>query len=543
MDEASPIKLFFRPLIIFIRIFPFVISFLRDHKKFLFFGEGRELTKSEHKRRAETLTETLSNLGPGFIKGAQVMATRDDILMPVYTRSLRKLQDSVPPFPTKKAHKIIQQATGKRTLDIFDEFHPEPIAAASLGQVHRGVYKGKEVAIKVLRPQVETIVEIDLRVLGLIISIFELFINNPFIRSFRSIYQEYARIIREEMDFRNEYKNSIKFAENLKNYSNVVIPHCYKELTYSKLVVFEYMKGCRVDDPKALKANGTTPEDILELMITTYVRMTIVHGFIHADPHPGNLLVDERGRLIILDFGMAVEFDDETRKTILRGCLAVVRDDINTLVDCFYDLEMVDESANRALIRDAANRLLKIQMRDDFEPRMVQEIADEILATFHEFPVRMPQQLVYLFRASALVEGLGIRFDPNFSAVREATPIVKKLIKEIALEPDKSIPDRLRDGANEVYNFVDQLRRVISRMEREEQRIRINAADMNRLERVQTGTAKRQILFLYSLFLGASGVAASFLLPGVLFKLLGIFLSVCITTFLFLVAVLLPIRR
>lgn len=481
----------------------------------------------------------MAALGPGFIKGAQVLSTRDDLIMPIYTRALRKLQDDVPAFPTKEALLSLEKSLGKPAKEIFDSIEPHPLAAASLGQVYRGVYKGQTVAIKILRPGVQKIVETDLFVLRLLISFFTLFVNNQFMRSFKAMYREYARIIREEIDFRNEERHAEKFRRNFAPYPNVVIPKVYSELTRQEVVVFEFMKGIRVDDQKALAELGLTPKELLDLMISTYVRMTVVHGFIHADPHPGNLLIDSKKRLVILDYGMALNFPDDMRKEILRGCLAIVRDDINGLVDAFYRIGMVDESANRALVRDAADKLLKIQMRDDFEPRMVQEIADEILATFHEFPLKMPQQLVYLFRASALVEGLGMSFDRNFSAVREATPIVKRLIAEIALEPNVSLKDKAKNAFNTVYNFADQFKRVVERLEREEQRIRINSADLAQFERLFSAMTRRIVASLIISVLTVSGVFWGLSLKSAPITLVSAGVGIA----LLLVMIAIPIRR
>ncbi|MDX1973580.1 MAG: AarF/UbiB family protein, partial [Candidatus Sumerlaeia bacterium] len=433
-----------------------------------------------------------------------------------YTKALRKLQADVPPVPTPQALDVLERSLGMPPKEVFDEIDPLPLAAASLGQVYKGKYQGKKVAIKILRPGIHRVVETDLFVLGLILRVFLYFLDNHFVRSFWAIYLEYARIIREEIDFRNEEKNAERFRRNFAPFPNVVIPKVYKELTRQEVVVFEFMEGVRVDDREALASIGLTSKELLELMISTYVRMTIVHGFIHADPHPGNLLVDNQKRLVILDYGMALTFPDEMRREILRGCLAIVRDDINALVDAFYRIGMVDESANRALVRDAAQRLLSIQMRDDFEPRMVQEIADEILATFHEFPLRMPQQLVYLFRASALVEGLGMKFDKNFSAVREATPIVKRLIREIALEPEVGILDKLKQGFNAVYNIGDQLRRVIERMEREEQRIRLNSADLAQFERLVALMTRRLVASVGVGLVALTGIALGLVQQNIL---------------------------
>ncbi|MGF1572183.1 MAG: ABC1 kinase family protein [Sumerlaeia bacterium] len=529
----------FRPLWIIWRVFPFVLSFLRDWHQWVLFGNPRKLSGEQHKIRAEKLADLLADLGPGFVKGAQVMSTRDDILMPVYTKALRKLQDNVPPFPTEIAIRTLEKSLGKTISEVFDSFDESPLAAASLGQVYRGVYKGKPVAIKILRPGIQQIVETDLFVLHLIISFFTFFLNNQFMRSFKAIYREYARIIREEIDFRTEERHAEKFRRNFAPYPNVVIPLVYRELTRQEVVVFEFMEGIRVDDQAALNKLGLTPRELLDLMISTYVRMTIVHGFVHADPHPGNLLVDKQKRLVILDYGMAIAFPDEMRKEILRGCLAIVREDDNALVDAFYRIGMVDESANRALVRDAANRLLQVQMRQDFEPRMVQEIADEILATFHEFPLRMPQQLVYLFRASALVEGLGMNFDKNFSAIREATPIVKRLIQEIALEPEVSLKDKAKNAFNSIYNFADQLRRVVERFEREEQRIRINSADLAQFERLFAIMTRRIVSAIFVGVLSVMGVVWGLSLNSTALTISFVTVGLLILMFILLM----PIRR
>lgn len=487
---------FWRPFWVFTVVMPFVVSFLRDWQGFILFGGPRLLTKRQHAERARRLAEKVALLGPAFIKGAQVLAMRDDILDPVYTRELKKLQDKVPPFATREVLRTIRQSLGRDARAIFDDFEIKPIAAASLGQVHRATYKGKRVAVKVLRPNVEELVASDLRVMGFIIRSVHAFVDTHFTRSFWAIYLEYTRMIRQEMDFRNEERNNARFRKNFANEPRIYFPPCVAGLTTKRTVVFEYVDGDRIDDRAVLERHGLTPTGVLETLIDVYVRMVVVHGFIHADPHPGNLRLDRQGRIAFFDYGMALEFDAETRKEMLRACLAVVARDIDTMVDIFYRLKMVDPDIPRAQVRDAADTLLTIQLRDDFEPRMVQEIADDILATFHKFPLRMPQQLVYLFRASALVEGLGIMFDPKFSAVREATPVIKLAIRHVALGSDKPLWTRALDAARGVYSEINYLRRIIHRLEREEQRVRIHPVDLDRIESHMTALMRRLLVGL-----------------------------------------------
>ncbi|MBI5154824.1 AarF/ABC1/UbiB kinase family protein [Candidatus Poribacteria bacterium] len=532
-------RVLLRPIRVFLTLLPFIVSFLRDWQGWILFGAPRTLCAEEHRSRARRLTRTLADLGPAFIKGAQVLGMREDLLPRAYTEELKTLQDRVPPFPVEAALRTIHASLGRPASEIFDSFDETPLAAASLGQVHRAVHKGRPVAVKILRPGIEEIVEIDLRVVSFIIKLFHFFIESHFIRSFWAIHNEYTRMIRQEMDFRNEERYAARFRRNFKDDPRVLVPECHSELTSRRTVAFEYVDGARVDQRDEIIRRGVPPVQLVDKLIEIYVRMAIVHGFIHADPHPGNLLVDGQGRLVLLDYGMALDFPDEIRKELLRGCLAVVRNRTDDIVDCFYRLKMVDKDINRSLVRDAAETLLNIQLRRDFTPRMVQEIADDILQTFHKFPLRMPQQLVYLFRASALVEGLGMMYDPHFSGVREATPIIKRLIREIALDERPKPLKAVRDVVRDATETVKYLHRVIVRFEREEQRIRIHQVDLNEIEGYMASMLRR-------LLLGISSSCAA-LFAVVLFvatKSFWLLAFFCIpSTIVFLLCLVVPLRR
>lgn len=483
-----------RPFYVFLKLLPYAISFLRDWQRYILFGSPRVLEEEEHRRRAGRITHTLAALGPAFIKGAQVLSTREDLIPKTYTDELKKLQDRVPPFPVKEALRLIEEETGRPASQVFEHFEHEPLAAASLGQVHRATYKGQQVAVKILRPGVRDLVEMDLQVVSMLIRFVHFFVDHHLVRSFWAIHLEYTRMIRQEMDFFNEEANADRLRRMFAGDDRVLIPQCHSELTTSRLVVFDFIEGGRIDDPRALASSRITPQELVARLIEIYVRMAVIHGFIHADPHPGNLLVDPEGRIVILDYGMALDFPEEVRLQMLRGCMAVVRQDLDTLVDAFYSLKMVEPDINRALVRDAAATLLKIQLRKDFHPRLVQEIADDILDTFHKFPLRMPQQLVYLFRASALVEGIGFRYDPHFSGVREATPIIKRLMREVPLEKKLDPRVLVEDFGRQIVRTTRHLVWIVERLEREELHVRLHQGDMRNLETMLTGLLRRWLL-------------------------------------------------
>jgi predicted unusual protein kinase regulating ubiquinone biosynthesis (AarF/ABC1/UbiB family) len=487
--------------VVILAMIPFLISFVRDWRRYLFFGGPRLLTEKQHRARATALRERMGALGPSFIKAAQVIANREDIIMPVYAQELRGLQDRVPPFPVRQVRQIIAKSLGAPAEEVFDEFDPKPLAAASLGQVHRAVYKGQQVAVKVQRPGVERLVETDLKAIFFLLYLVQVFLDDNLVRSFNAVVQEYSRMIRLEMDFRNEKRNADRLRKNLRKDPRVRVPHFIEGLTTKQLAVLEFIDGCRVDDEAGIRARGLAPKELVDTLIETYVRMAVIHGFIHADPHPGNLLVDAQGRLVILDHGMALEFDERTRLELLRMVYAVTKRDTETIVDGFYKLGMVDPDVNRGVLRDAADMLLNIQLTQDITPRQVAEIAQDILDTFYKFPLRLPNQLVYLFRASSLVEGIALRYDPLFNGVKYATPMVKKLLGEIAFEGDKTIGDRVKDGLQETVTTVRELAVVIHRLEREQLRVRIHEADIFTLERYLNSFLRRFLIGMALLIL------------------------------------------
>lgn len=479
-----------------IKLLPFILSVIRDWRAFVLFGAPRLLTERQHLRRAEYLRRIMGELGPSFIKAAQVLAMRSDMLLPIYTRELKKLQDQVPPFPYRQVRQIVKADLGRPVEQIFDHFDPEPIAAASLGQVHKARYKGRDVAVKVLRPGVEQLVSTDLAVIKVILKALEAFIDDNLMRSFEAIASEFDRMIRLEMDFRNERRNADRLRENFRNHPMIRVPRFIPELCTRSIAVSEFVEGVRIDHVEEIRAMGVDTRATLELLMDTYIRMTVIHGFIHADPHPGNLFVDREGRLVILDHGMVLEFGEGTRLELLRLVYAVTRNDVDAIVDGYYKLGMVDPGISRGVLRDAAQTLLEIQLTSDVTPRQVQEIAQDIINTFYKFPLRLPNNLVYLLRASSLVEGIAFCYDPNFNGVKEATPVVKRMLAEIAFGADKPIPERLLDVGRQAVLTARDLALVIQRLEREQLRVGVSEADLFELERFLNSFLRRLLLGL-----------------------------------------------
>src|SRR6516225_11726832 len=284
------------------RLAPFLIAFLRDRRRWILAGPPRFLSDEVHRARARKLTRTIASLGPSFIKLAQVFAIRADIIPHIYVEELSALHDQVPPFPTPEVRKRIQDELKQPLETIFDSFQGEALAAASLGQVHRAKYRGQEVIVKVLRPGVEELVATDVRVVQNLVFVLEQFIDHHIVRSTRTIIDEFSRVITEEMDFQHEADNVERFGDLFRDSDFVIIPRVYREVTTQRVLVMQFFEGFRVTEVDEVLRHNIDVERMVENLIEFYGNQLLVHGFFHADPHPGNILILTDARLVLLDY-------------------------------------------------------------------------------------------------------------------------------------------------------------------------------------------------------------------------------------------------
>jgi predicted unusual protein kinase regulating ubiquinone biosynthesis (AarF/ABC1/UbiB family) len=487
-----------RPLYVFWRLLPFVIAFLRDRKRWVVVGRPREVSEETHRRRAAALTATVAALGPTFIKLAQVFASRADILPEPYLSEVGRLTDRVPPLPSRDIEAVIVRELGKPVLEIFDRFDPEPLAAASLGQVHRAAIGTREVAVKVLRPGVEEIVSVDLDAAFRILFFLNALFPNHHTRAITTIVREFAKQIEEEMDFRAEARNADLIRANFANDARVMVPEVIEGFTSRRVLVLQYMEGTKIDRlQERIAAGEISIPALLETIVQVYAQMMLVDGIFHADPHPGNLLVAPNGALVLLDFGMVVRVERETRLRLIQTILAAVRKDVDGVIAGFYELGILDPEVDRGTVRDAARALMSIAFAPDASPRQVQRIVNEVLSTFYRWPIMLPSELVYLGRAAALAEGLALRYDPHFNSVQFATPILKSMGAELIASTVSGDPrDRMQDALTQLAGIARELRDVLRRAGRDELRVRAHPRDVIELQRFLAGQTRRIMLCL-----------------------------------------------
>ena len=477
-------------------------------------GAPARRTERHHRRRAEKLVARMAKLGPTFIKLGQLMSARADIFPEPYLTAIGTLQDQAPPDPPDQIIAVIERELGRPVDEIFDEFEREPAAAASLGQVHGAVVDGRQVVVKVLRPGVEELVALDLDIGFTPLFWLNVLFPNHHTQALTNVVREFSHRVREEMDFRKESENIERFQRHFRDDPTVRAPEVLDEYTRRRVLVMERCTGTKIDQLQEQLARGHIEFNaVMERLTGLYLRMMMVDGFLHADPHPGNLLVQDDGTIVVLDWGMVLEVPSWTREYILDLALTVERDDLDGMINGMYRLGMISPEVSRGEIREAATEILAItaRVRLSQEDR-VEEIVREIFDTFYTWPLMLPQELVYLFRTSVLLEGIGIHYDENFDGLGLLKRVVRDLkgeiVKTSVRQPVAVAKDLLGEAQTAIRTMVD----LLGRAEREELRVRVHPRDIQGQERFLNLQARRISL---SIFATATAVISSIIFISV----------------------------
>ena len=398
----------------------------------------------KQKKRARQLIRILTKLGPAYIKIGQALSTRPDVVPPTYLEELTTLQDKIPSFSNEIAFRFIKEELGKRPEEIYAEISPEPIAAASLGQVYKGRLKtGEEVAIKVQRPGLNRRISLDIYIMRLLAGWVQ--DNIKQVRSnLRAIIDELAERIFEETNYNQEGRNADKFKEFYGYMEEIYVPKIYWEYTAKRVLTMEWITGTKLTDVEAVQAKGIDATHLVEVGVECSLRQLLEHGFFHADPHPGNLLAMEDGRLAYLDFGMMSRIKPYQRYGLIEAVVHLVNRDFDSLAEDYVKLDFLTPDTNLKPIVPALAGVFGNALGASVAELNFKSITDQMSAMMYEFPFTVPAYYALIIRSMVTLEGIAIGIDPEFKVLSKAYPyIAKRLLTDPAPELRASLKDLL----------------------------------------------------------------------------------------------------
>lgn len=422
---------------------------------------GLQMISSKRREKIETLSRAvrvrmvLEELGPTFLKMGQILSTRPDILPVEFMQELSKLQDEVPPFPYSEVQATIQKEFNKSVGQKFSSFDEQPLAAASIGQVHKAkMPDGKNVVVKIQRPGIQRTIKVDLEIMMHLAGLMELHLEGWDIQRPTRIVEEFARTLEKELDYTLEAAHMERFARQFEDEPAVYVPQVYREATTSRVLTMEHISGIKASDIDRLEKEGLDRSEIARQGLILIMKQIFVHGFFHADPHPGNIFVLPDNVICYIDFGMVGRLDLEMRERFADLLMSIVHRDEREATKVLLRLTLSEEEPNYpALQRDTAEFMDKHcyrPLKDVDLGALLHQLLE--MATKHRLGV--PPDLFLMIKALSTVEGLGRILDPDLDVIEQATPFIKH-IQLNRIHPRRIAKDMASSGTDLFHLLKD----------------------------------------------------------------------------------------
>lgn len=428
----------------------------------------------------ERLRMAFEELGPSFIKLAQILSSRPDLITVQYASEFKKLQDEVPPFPTEEAKRIIEEEIRLPINKIFLQFDDIPVAAASIAQVHHArLYDGSDVIVKVQRPGIRDQIETDINILTTVARLLDRYMPESRFFNPIGIVDEFSRTVHKELDFINEAKNCERFRENFEGHPDVYIPEIFSAFTTEKVIVMERITGVRIDDIKGIEEMGLDRKKLASIGVNAYFKMILEDGFFHADPHPGNIFVMPDGRLGFVDFGIVGRVTPEMMETMANTFVALIERDFDRLIDNYIELGIVPLDVDL----DRFRKDFKVDLLEFLEPlygRRLHEInfaqyLDILMHLAIKHRMQIPSELLLIDKAMLILENIGRQLDPEFDFIAAAEPFATRLVRK------RYSPSRLLEKAGKnvmelgdfIFLFPRQMKNIIRKILRDDLHIKM----------------------------------------------------------------------
>jgi ubiquinone biosynthesis protein len=417
-------------------------------------------SRLEKLSRAERVRMACEELGPTYIKFGQILSTRPDLVPIDFIKELSKLQDNVPSSPFSEVSKIIESELGGTPEEIFEFFEKTPLASASIGQVYRAALKdGEAVAVKVQRPGIKKIIEVDLEIMLHLATLMEHHIEEMSLHQPVKIVEEFARTLEKEIDYTIEATNMERIARNFLNDLTIYVPKVFRETTTESVLTTEFVEGIKVSEIDQLEKAGLDRKIITVRGADIVLKQIIKHGFFHADPHPGNIFVLPDNVICLLDFGMTGSVDRRTREDFIDLAESVVNRNESRATQVLLKLTDWDEDPDIRLLEKDVADFMGRHLHKPLKDIKIGKLLNNLLELAFQHRLRIPPDIFLMLKAFSAIEGVGLMLDPDFDMIQQAAPFIKE-VKRARLSPQRITGDIFR-LAIELFQFVENFPRDI----------------------------------------------------------------------------------
>jgi predicted unusual protein kinase regulating ubiquinone biosynthesis (AarF/ABC1/UbiB family) len=495
---------------------------------------GNNSSRRRH-RLAQWLVKNILQLGPTFIKIGQALSTRADLIPLEYIQEFSQLQDRVPPFSSELAIAAIEQELGKPIMILFAEFNPTPLAAASLGQVHKArLHTGEDVVVKVQRPGLAKLFNLDFEILHRLVRWLNRLLKSSRKFNLEAIYREFFELLYQEIDYIHEGKNADRFRQNFRSYQRVAVPQVYWQYTTSKILTLEYLPGIKIDNRPALEASQIDTKEVIQLGITCYLKQLLEDGFFQSDPHPGNMAVSTRGDIIFYDFGTMAEVKTIAKDQMIKTFFAVLKKDTDEVVETLIYMGLIEPVADMTPVKRMIAFMIEEFRDKPVDVRAFEQITEEVYSIFEQQPFRLPPQMTFVVKSLTTLDGIARALDPQYNLLAAAQPF----LKQIAFQQQQG--GMLGILARQTKDFIQyklkqpnrtqtSIMRLESRLDLGEIQVKVKSIESERsLKQIQLGIKS----LIYTCLSGFSLLSGSVLLVG---QLKGVAIALfCFATFWFI---------
>lgn len=447
----------------------------------------------------DSLTQCVVQLGSGFIKLAQVLATRADFFSQEYLDALKALHDNTPPMSQKDFEEVYLKAF--EVTQPFESFNTTPIASASIGQVHEAkLFTGEKVAIKLKKAGIVKQVHADIKILKGINFLFRPLFSTQTKNSIEAVIVEFSSMILKEVDFSCELSNIQLF---WKTYSNprVSFPLPYPQYCSADAIVMSFEEGYRFDDKDKLNELGIDFKELMGDLVWFYTEQMLFKGIFHADPHPGNLLVRSDGSLVLLDFGMVKHISNKTRTAIIELVQSAHEKDFDLFISSARKLGIVAYEADDALLALFAQRMFEIFGDESLSAASMQLLGFSMLESLQDLPFKLPQEAVYISRVSSIIEGLGTSYVENFNGIKDILPLLQANLSK-ALGHEGKVWDTIKKEVINLPWTLQNFSSSLSMLKEGNIRVHLHPDQINALTDKLTNKIKKTLLVLLSSSIG-----------------------------------------